>query len=91
MAVIFAESNETKTRFKFKRAMKNIITTFAFALTLSTTFAFADDTKSDSKKALPASTPVIETPAPQSGKTVNQYAKYTPAQKASIVELKMTK
>ncbi|WP_439558459.1 hypothetical protein [Dyadobacter sp.] len=74
--------------------MKNLITTFAFALTLSSTIAFANnnnEVKEAAKTALPATTPALETPAPQNGKTVNEYNKYTPAQKASIVELKLAK
>ncbi|MCE6990862.1 hypothetical protein [Dyadobacter sp. CY323] len=72
--------------------MKNSITTFVCAMALSTSFAFANNSnETDSKSALPASTPVIETPAPQNTKTVNEYTKYTPAQKAAIVELKVAK
>ena len=74
--------------------MKNLIATFAFALTLGSTAAFADikeDVKADAKNTLPASTAALETPAPQSGKTTNEYNKYSPAQKAAIVELKLAK
>lgn len=74
--------------------MKNQITTFAFALTLCSSIALANnnnEVKADAKTALPAATPVLETPAPQNGKTVNEYNKYTPAQKAAIVELKVAK
>jgi hypothetical protein len=72
--------------------MKNLITTFAFTLILGSTLAFADTkNKVDAKSALPASMPALETPAPQNGKTTNEYNKYTPAQKAAIVELKVAK
>ena len=75
--------------------MKNSITTFICAIALSTTFALANSTEDKStgvvKNALPVSVPVIETPAPQRVKTAAEYNKYTPEQKAAIVELKITK
>lgn len=71
--------------------MKTSVTTFICAMALGTTLVFANETKVDSKTVLPASTPVLETPAPQTAKTVNEYNKYTPAQKAAIVELKVAK
>jgi hypothetical protein len=71
--------------------MKTTIKVLAFALALTTTATFADKAKVDAKLTLPASTPVLETPAPQQKKTVNEYNKYTPAQKAAIVELKVAK
>ena len=74
--------------------MKNSITTFICAMALSTTFAFANNTEDKSlaiKNSLPVSIPVIETPAPQNVKSTANYSKYTPAQKASIVELKVAK
>ena len=74
--------------------MKTVITTFVCALTLSTTLTFGntlDKTKVTSKTSLPAEAAVLETPAPQNHKTVNDYTKYTPVQKASIVELKLAK
>jgi hypothetical protein len=74
--------------------MKNSITTFVCAMALSTTFAFAnieDKTKVATPITLPASAETIETPAPQREKAANDYAKYTPAQKAAIVELKVSK
>ena len=74
--------------------MKNSITTFICAMALSTTFAFANNTEDKSlviKNSLPASAPVIETPAPQNVKSTGDYNKYTAAQKASIVELKVVK
>ena len=74
--------------------MKNSITTFICAMALSTTFAFANNTEDKSlaiKNSLPASAPVIETPAPQSVKSAGDYNKYTATQKASIVELKVVK
>ncbi|WP_229215225.1 hypothetical protein [Dyadobacter bucti] len=73
--------------------MKNSITTLVFALALSTTVAFGnteDKAKVSATNTLPASTPSIETPAPQHKASANDYAKYTASQKASIVELKMT-
>jgi hypothetical protein len=74
--------------------MKNSIISFVCAMALSTSFVFANnsnETNADLKSALPATTPTIETPAPQNAKTVNEYTKYTPAQKAAIVELKVSK
>ncbi|WP_221390328.1 hypothetical protein [Dyadobacter sp. NIV53] len=73
--------------------MKNSITTFICAMALTTTFAFAntEDKAVSVKNSLPASVPVIESPAPQNVKSAGAYNKYTPAQKASIVELKVVK
>ncbi|TLU98858.1 hypothetical protein [Dyadobacter luticola] len=71
--------------------MKSIITTFAFALTLSTTFVFANETKSESKVLLPVASGVFETPAPLNTATTNEMVSYTAEQKAAIVELKLTK
>lgn len=74
--------------------MKISITTFVCAMALSTTFAFAnieDKTKVATTNTLPAAAQTLETPAPQREKATNDYAKYTPAQKASIVELKVAK
>jgi len=73
--------------------MKTSITTFVSALALSTSVAFGnieDKAKVSAANTLPASTPSIETPAPQRKPATNEYAKYTASQKASIVELKMT-
>jgi hypothetical protein len=69
--------------------MRNLITTFVCALTLSTTFAFANnnETRIESKIALPVMSAAIETPAPQDSETVVAYSEYSPAQKAAIVEL----
>ena len=75
--------------------MKNSISTFICAMALSTSFVFANNAEDKStavvKNALPVSVPVIETPAPQRVKTAAEYNKYTPEQKAAIVELKITK
>ncbi|WP_353717554.1 hypothetical protein [Dyadobacter sp. 676] len=72
--------------------MKTLITTFVTAIALTSSVAFADDNKSANtiKNALPASTPVIETPAPPKTTKVDPYT-HTPAQKAAIVGLKTTK
>jgi hypothetical protein len=75
-------------------AMKNSITSFVCALALSTTFAFGnieDKAKFSATNTLPASTPSIETPAPQRKQATNEKANYTASQKASIVELKVAK
>ena len=72
--------------------MKTVITTLVSVIALGSSIAFADDNKvNTAKNTLPASTPVIETPAPPSAKTVNQFAQQSPAQKAAIVELKLAK
>ena len=74
--------------------MKNSITTFIRAMALTTSFAFAnteDKSTASAKNSLPASVPAVETPAPQREKTTTDYNKYTPAQKASIVGLKIVK
>ena len=74
--------------------MKNTITTFICAMALSTTFAFAnteDKAPVNSTSALPAYVTATETPAPQKVKPAAEYNKYTPAQKASLVGLKLTK
>ena len=74
--------------------MKNSITTFICAMALTTSFAFAnteDKTTTAVKNALPASIPALESPAPQRTTTAASVGKYTPAQKAAIVELKITK
>ena len=75
--------------------MKNSITTFICAMALSTSFVFADNTEDKTtsvvNKFLPASIPVVETPAPHHVKSTSDYNKYSPAQKASIVELKIVK
>ena len=75
--------------------MKNSIATFICAMALSTTFVFAnhieDKAMATANKALPASAPAIESPAPQNTKFTGELNKYTPAQKASIVGLKLTK
>lgn len=73
--------------------MKTLITTLVSVIALTSSVAFADDNKSANtiKNALPASTPVVETPAPPKATKVNPYHTQTPAQKAAIVELKTTK
>lgn len=74
--------------------MKNSITTFICAMALTTSFAFAnteDKSTAAVKNSLPASVPAVETPAPQREKSTIEYNKYTPAQKASIIELKIAK
>lgn len=73
--------------------MKTLIATFVTAIALSSTAAIADDHKSASniKNTLPATTPVVETPAPPKAKSTNRYNTYSPTQKAAIVELKTTK
>ena len=78
---------------KINRAMKTLITTLVSVIALTSSVAFADDNKSANtiKNTLPASTPVVETPAPPKATKVNPYTTQTPAQKAAIVELKTTK
>ena len=78
---------------KINRAMKTLITTFVSVIALTSSVAFANDNKSANtiKNTLPASTPVVETPAPPKATKVNPYTTQTPAQKAAIVELKTTK
>ncbi|MEO6286156.1 MAG: hypothetical protein ABIN80_24360 [Dyadobacter sp.] len=75
--------------------MKNSITSFVCAMALSTSLVFGnhidDKAKMSAKISLPATTPALETPAPQIAKTENNFNKYTPAQKAAIVELKVAK
>jgi len=74
--------------------MKNSITTFICAMALSTSLVFAnteDKTTAAVKNSLPASIPALESPAPQRTATTVNTNKYTPAQKAAIVELKLTK
>jgi hypothetical protein len=72
--------------------MKTLITTFVSVIALTSSVAFAADNKSNSAiNTLPASTPAVETPAPPKAKSVNPYNTHTPAQKAAIVELKVTK
>jgi hypothetical protein len=73
--------------------MKTLITTLVSVIALTSSVAFADDNKSANtiKNTLPASTPVVETPAPPKTTKVNPYTTQTPAQKAAIVELKTTK
>jgi len=63
-------------------------------MALTTSFAFAnteDKTTTSVKNSLPASIPALESPAPQRTAAPANYSKYTPAQKAAIVELKITK
>ena len=71
------------------------ITTFICALALSITFAFSNSAEdkaiSAAKNALPVSIPAVETPAPQQVKAASNSNKLTPAQKASIVELNLSK
>jgi len=75
--------------------MKNLMTTFAIVMALGTSAVFANHTEdknpSAAKNALPPTGPVLETPAPQRTKTNYNYSNYTPAQKASIVALKVAK
>jgi hypothetical protein len=71
------------------KAMNTKIISLVSALALSTSLSFGYN--SDVKVNLPASTPVLETPAPEASKMPNEYNKYTPAQKAAIVELKLGK
>ncbi|GGB93171.1 hypothetical protein [Dyadobacter sediminis] len=74
--------------------MKNVLTTFVSAMALSTSIVFAghmEDKNKSGVKNLPPAEPVLETPAPKRTKTSNDYGKYTPAQKASIVALKVAK
>jgi len=75
--------------------MKNSITTFVCALAMSISIVIGnyseDKSKSAGKNLLPPTGPVPETPAPQRTRTNNDYVKYTPAQKASIVALKVAK
>ncbi|WAC10240.1 hypothetical protein [Dyadobacter pollutisoli] len=75
--------------------MKNSVTSFVCAMALSTSLVFGnhidDKAKFTAKLPLPAATPALETPAPQHTKTVDNFNKYTPAQKAAIVELKVAK
>lgn len=72
--------------------MKTLITTFVSVIALTSSVAFADDNKAITiNNTLPASTPVVETPAPPKVKAANQYNQHTPAQKAAIVELKVAK
>ena len=75
--------------------MKNSIATFICAMALSTTFVFAnhieDKATASVNKSLPAYAPAIESPAPQRMKSTSDLNKYTPTQKASIVDLKITK
>lgn len=88
------QQNKTKTRIKNNIAMKNTITTFICAMALGTTLVFAnteDKTSVNSTSALPAYVTATETPAPQKVKPAANYNKYTPAQKASLVGLKLTK
>jgi hypothetical protein len=75
--------------------MKNSITAFVCAMALSTSLVLGnhidDKAKISAKLSLPAATPALETPAPKTTKTENNFNKHTPAQKAAIVELKVAK
>ena len=73
-----------------KNTIKTIAITAVFSLTiLGSTFAANDLKANDAKVVLPATLPVIETPAPVKNKTVEIAKEMTPAQKASIVELEL--
>ena len=72
--------------------MRNSIKTLICALTLTSSIAFADDKMktTDINEVLPQSTPNVESAAPE--KKSNDLAtqiKYSPEQKAAIVELKL--
>lgn len=73
--------------------MKKLATIIVFALTLSTTISFGrnveDKATTTSVQSLPASLPAIETPAPQRTKPATEQ-KYSPAQKAAQVDLKLS-
>ena len=73
--------------------MKTSVTTFICAMALTTTIAFGnhieDKAAGDVKKSLPASVPAMESPAPEKTKSTSDYNKYSPSQKAAIVELKL--
>jgi hypothetical protein len=73
--------------------MKKLATIFVFALTLSTTISFGrnveDKVTTNSVQSLPATVPVLETPAPQRTKAATEQ-KYSPAQKAAQVDLKLS-
>jgi hypothetical protein len=80
---------------KTKTAMRNLAKTFIFALTLTSSFAFAGNSDDKMKVAnvkntLPASLPAIESPAPErkTNVSVNQTV-YSPQQKAALVGLKL--
>lgn len=72
--------------------MNKIVTTFAFALALTTTISSGNSLEDKSgttpAHALPASPPAIESPSPQQTKPSKEQ-QYTPAQKATIVGLKL--
>lgn len=75
--------------------MNKLVTTFAFAFALITTVSFANVTEDKAATstihtlpALPASLPVLETPAPQQVKPAKEQ-KYSPTQKAAIADLKL--
>lgn len=69
--------------------MNNIRTSFAFGLALSTTLSFGNPLEDKATMSnLPASAPIVETPAPQQVKPVKEQ-KYSPTQKAAIVDLKL--
>jgi hypothetical protein len=71
--------------------MKNIVNILICTFILSTcTFADAikDKEISTTVSTLPLTVPALETPAPRTGKAITEI-KYSPDQKASLIELKM--
>src|SRR6478736_2494803 len=80
---------------KIDRTMKNSINSIIAAVALSLTIVFSAAAEGNVKatnvnKVLPASAPALDTPAPEKVKPALDFKKYSPEQKMSIVELKVS-
>ena len=74
-----------------KSSIKSIIAVAALSLSIVFTAAAEGNVKvANLNKVLPASAPVLETPAPEKVKSSVDSKKYSPQQKMSIVELKVS-
>ena len=67
-----------------------VMTIATYANASNSTYTFEEKTRvAGLDKTLPATLPVLESPAPQHAKAVVEINKHTAAQKAAIVELQL--